>query len=431
MACLEEATVLALVEGRLLTSAAAQAEAHMASCTECRQLISELARGTPSSATGENEPAPTIIAGRYQLERLLGEGGVGSVWAAKHLATRKPVALKFLKRSADERHQRRLLREARAAGAVRHPNVLAIHDVLELEEGSPVLVMDLLEGESLRQRLVRSARLSLSETAAILLPVASAIGAAHAAGIIHRDLKPENIFLCRTRGVQVLDFGIAKLTAREGDAATTSGLTHTGEILGTPYYMSPEQIFGEQDIDARSDLWALGVILYECLSGQRPFQGANVGQVLKAITTGSTPSLAAPGLPREIVALVDRLLARERARRPSDVRSVGGVLGIYANATAIAMPRRRSLWGLAILAAAVLAAAAGYWTWRPAKRTVVPVAALPTPASTMDALPPAPVALPPRPPKESPRPSRVRAAPEPAQPAKLLLPGGVSDQVPF
>jgi serine/threonine-protein kinase len=161
--------------------------------------------------------AGAVVAGRYRLDRRIGEGGMGVVWAATHLRTQKTLALKLLRAAVagDEDTRRRLVREARAACAVQHPNVVAIHDVVELDDGSPVLVMDLLEGESLRDRLTREGVLSLPTLAAILLPVVSAVGAAHALGIVHRDLKPENVFLAREpggrRGVRVLDFGIAKL----------------------------------------------------------------------------------------------------------------------------------------------------------------------------------------------------------------------------
>jgi len=221
-----------------------------------------------------------VIAGRYRLERLVGEGGMGLVYSATHTITRKSVALKFLKVTGDE-HVRRFLREARIAGTVRHPNIVEVHDILQLPGGgAPVMVMDLLRGESLAQRLEREQRVPLHELTAILLPVVSALGSAHALGIIHRDLKPENIFLTRGSaggkdGVKVLDFGIAKLTAQEGDAAS-SGITHTGAVMGTPYYMAPEQVFGEKAIDHRADIWALGVILYECVSGRKPIGGSSL-----------------------------------------------------------------------------------------------------------------------------------------------------------
>jgi serine/threonine-protein kinase len=281
-----------------------------------------------------------LIAGRFRLERRLGEGGMGVVWAATHAVTRKPVALKFLKRSRndDARAVQRFLREARAACAVRHPSVVEVHDVLQLEDGSPVMVMDLLFGETLAQRLTRDRLMSLPELAGIMVHVCSAVGCAHALGIVHRDLKPENIFISQSpsgRAVKVLDFGIAKLTASEGDAAQTGVITGTGAILGTPYYMAPELLFGEKDIDHRADIWALGIILYEALTGERPTRGENVGQIYKVIMTDAIVPFRqrAAHLPGPFVELVDRMLSRDRTRRPADMNAVLSVLAAYTSET--------------------------------------------------------------------------------------------------
>src|SRR5579859_6066357 len=225
----------------------------------------------------------TVIAGRYRLDRQLGQGGMGVVWAATHTITRRAVAMKFLKGPAHARPEmrRRFLREARAASAVKHPSVVEVHDVFELDDETPVMVMDLLTGETLAQRIDTLGKLSIDETAAILLPVVSAVGTAHARGIVHRDLKPENIFLAvNDEGqieVKVLDFGIAKLSTTDGEMLVQSQLTGTGSMLGTPFYSAPEQLFGERHIDQRADVWALGVVLYECLSGQIPVYGENLG----------------------------------------------------------------------------------------------------------------------------------------------------------
>jgi serine/threonine-protein kinase len=274
-----------------------------------------------------------LVAGRYRLVRLLGEGGMGAVWAASHTVTRKLVALKFLKVDPHKPEvRRRFLREARAASVLRHPNVVEVHDILELEDGAPVMVMDLLEGESLGERLKRSGRIPLDELARILVPVVSAVGTAHAAGIVHRDLKPDNIFLARgadgETDVRVLDFGVAKLTATHGDLAQSAGLTRTGDMVGTPYYMSPEQVFGEHDVDHRADVWSLGVILYECLTGERPFRADNVGQLLKRIMLGKPPDYEAAlaGLPAEVIALIGRMLQHDRDQRPRDLIEVDAVL---------------------------------------------------------------------------------------------------------
>jgi serine/threonine protein kinase len=301
-------------------------------------FLREVARA-PTGRTAPPSVVPgSVVAGRFRLERRLGEGGMGVVWAATHAVTRKPVALKFLKRAEhdDRRAVQRFLREARAACAVRHPSVVEIHDVLELDDGSPVMVMELLSGETLAQRLERDRTVPLPELARIMVHVCSALGCAHSLGIVHRDLKPENIFLVQSTAridVKVLDFGIAKLTASEGDAAQSGAMTATGAILGTPYYMAPEQLFGEKDVDHRADIWALGIIFYEALSGSRPTQAENVGQIYKVITTDAMRPLreTAPHLPEPILDLVSRMLERDRARRPVDVREVLGVLSRYTN----------------------------------------------------------------------------------------------------
>jgi hypothetical protein len=277
-------------------------------------------------------------------------------------------------RHGDARH--RFLREARAACAVRHPNVVQVHDVLELDDGSPVMVMDLLDGESLGARLRRSGKLPLAEAARITLQVVSAVGTAHAAGIVHRDLKPDNVFLVlRADGateVKVLDFGIAKLTAVEGDAAQTAGLTATGALLGTPHYMAPEQAFGERDVDHRADVWAIGIMLNEYLSGVLPTRAENVGQILKIVTTGAIRPLEElePSLPREITALVGRMLARERDARPGDLGEVKAVLGRHTDVSVPSFggpvaPRERSKRGvvLAVAATAIAASVAAAVLW--------------------------------------------------------------------
>jgi serine/threonine protein kinase len=280
-----------------------------------------------------------VLAGKYRLEHLLGEGGMGLVWAATHLVTRKRVALKTLhaEAAADPETCRRFVREARAASAVQHPNVVAIHDVFDGDDGAPVLVMDLLDGESLAAHLRRQPVLPIAELARIMLPVVSAVGSAHAKGIVHRDLKPDNIFLAReadgSTRVVVVDFGIAKISSVDVSVPVTGTRTATGSMLGTPHYMSPEQAFGEGDIDHRVDVWALGVILYECLSGRRPTDADNVGQIFKLVTTGGIPSLGktVPTAPRDVIALVDRMLARDRGERVSDLHEVQAVLSRYAD----------------------------------------------------------------------------------------------------
>lgn len=276
-----------------------------------------------------------LIGGRYRLECELGHGGMGSVWAAIHAVTGRPVALKFLR--ADLAHRReasaRLLREARAAVSVSHPNVIEVYDIFDLEDGTPVMVMQLLHGETLGKYLGREAPLSLTNALDLLGPVVSAVGTAHERGVIHRDLKPDNVFLSEELGarrVRVLDFGIAKLAVANVTGNPT--ITRTGAALGTPCYMAPEQAFGESDVDHRADVWAIGAMLYEALSGARPVEGSNLGQVVKSLMTQAiTPiSVMAEDVPERLAELVMRMLAREREERPDDLREVFDVFREYS-----------------------------------------------------------------------------------------------------
>ena len=277
---------------------------------------------------GDTLEAGAVVAKAYRLERVLGEGGMGVVWAAVEIATGRAVALKFLRaeREADPKNQQRLLREARAAMGVAHPNIARVEAVLETDAGVPFMVMELLQGESLRALLTRRGMLGAPECARIMVQVVDAVAAAHASGVVHRDLKPENIFLVNQTDVRVLDFGIAKRIASAEGEAQSASLTSAGMLLGTPLYMAPEQIFGDEDIDARADVWSLGIILYECLAARRPTDGDGFGPIIKRITTGELEPLerARPGLPGRIPRLVGRMLSRKKEERPEleEIREV-------------------------------------------------------------------------------------------------------------
>ena len=258
--------------------------------------------------------------GRYRLESVLGRGGMGTVWRATHTVTGRSVAIKVLDGLSRRDVRGRFVREARASAAIDHPAIVPVHDVLTLDDGTPALVMDLLCGETLRDRLDRAAPLAVAEAGAVVLAIASAIGAAHARGIVHRDLKPENVFLVRGESdgasVRVLDFGVAKVVA--GTAPTTAGVA-----LGTPAYMAPEQALGG-DVDHRADVFALGVILYEVLSGNRPIEGKTPAEITKRLLEdGVTPLEAvAPDAPAVVCALTGRMLARAPEDRPALVEIV-------------------------------------------------------------------------------------------------------------
>jgi serine/threonine-protein kinase len=232
-----------------------------------------------------------ILSGKYRLERELGRGGMGSVWLAQHMTLRSPVAIKLIDPAIAENPEAlsRFLREAQSAASLRSPHVVQILDH-GVDAGVPFIVMELLEGESLAARIEREHRLSPADTARIMTQVCRAITRAHEAGVIHRDLKPDNIFLVRNdeeEVAKVLDFGVAKASSHGMGAAT--GATRTGSVLGTPYYMSPEQAEGMKNIDGRSDLWSLGVIAWECLLGSRPFEAETLGGLLLAICARDIP----------------------------------------------------------------------------------------------------------------------------------------------
>src|SRR3984885_12530207 len=211
-----------------------------------------------------------VVANRFRLGQMLGRGGMGSVWRAMHLGLDIPCAVKFIEGELASlpEAQARFEREAKAAAQLRSPYVVQILDH-GVWEGAPYIAMELLDGEDLDHRLARRGKLPPRETMGIALHVGRALAKAHAAGLVHRDLKPANIFLVKDDEreiAKVLDFGIAKTTTVGVD-----GNTRTGAVLGTPYYMSPEQARGQKGIDHRADLWSFGVVVYQCVTGQLPF----------------------------------------------------------------------------------------------------------------------------------------------------------------
>jgi len=232
-----------------------------------------------------------VLVGRYRLDERLGAGGMGSIWRAHHLVLQAPVAVKLIDREAvpDEETLGRFMREAQSAATLRSPHVVQILDY-GVDDKLPFIVMELLDGENLAQRLRKLGKLGSAETARIVTHIGRAMARAHEANIVHRDLKPENVFLIRNEDeeiAKVLDFGVAKVSV--GEIGEQGSRTRTGSILGTPYYMSPEQAQGNKTVDHRSDLWSLGVIAFECLTGKRPFYSDGLGDLVLQICIRDIP----------------------------------------------------------------------------------------------------------------------------------------------
>jgi len=265
--------------------------------------------------------SPGARLGPYEILSLLGAGGMGVVYRARDPRLGRDVALKVLPDdvAGDTERLERFEHEARAAAALNHPNIAAVYDVGR--EGSvPYVVHELLEGETLRERL-RRGRFQLREALDAAAQTARGLGAAHSKGIIHRDVKPENLFVTREGLVKVLDFGLAKVRrAAETEAPTAAALTQPGDVLGTVSYMSPEQLRGAATVDARSDVFSLGILLYELVSGRRPFDAPSAAETASRILSAEPPPLDAdaPGAPPEIDAILRRALRKEPEARWED-----------------------------------------------------------------------------------------------------------------
>jgi serine/threonine-protein kinase len=261
------------------------------------------------------------IAGRYVLRGLLGHGGMGAVYEAEHLGLGKRVAIKFVdpEFATDEKVVARFAREARAMSAIESAHIVTVFDA-GTEDGRPYLVMELLRGEDLGQRLRRTRRAALAEAMHIVAQVLKGLARAHGAGIVHRDLKPDNVFLVKHDTdplfAKIVDFGISKI---ERPRANTSplALTGRGTVLGTPFYMSPEQAQALPDVDGRTDLYSVGAILFECLTGRPPHTGESYEQIILSICMREAPSVQVydPALPAEVAAFVTRSLLRDRTQR--------------------------------------------------------------------------------------------------------------------
>jgi serine/threonine-protein kinase len=361
------------------------------------------------------------LAGRYEIVRRIGEGGMGAVYEARHTVIGKRVAVKVLleKFLSKSDFVARLLQEARLASSIGHENIVDVTDFGTTDDGRSFVVMEFLDGEALSQLVMREAPLPVERSLRIARQVASALGAAHAKGIYHRDVKPENVYLVR-RGeadfVKVVDFGISKAVKQGGpeEGADAYRLTHTGLLLGTPLYMSPEQARGDEDLDHRVDIWALGVMMYECLTGEVPFRANNyLGIISQVLThTAAPPSKVRPelGIPDAVEAVVMRAMAKDRSQRYAAMadlerdlerllagdQNVGLPLVTPADAAAaraVAPPRR---WHLGVAAALALGVGVSFALSRPPAE-VSPAASVPRTPASGPAAPPVPAPAAPAP----------------------------------
>ena len=287
-----------------------------------------------------------IIADKYQVEGVIGEGGMGLVVSAWHLGLRQRVAIKLLLSDGghiEDAALERFQREARAAARIRSEHVCRVLDVGMLAAGTPYLVMEYLEGCDLADELSRRGRLPAGEAIGYVLEACEALAEAHVAGIIHRDLKPANLFLAHrsngTRCLKLLDFGVSKSMA--GGSLAQLSLTKTSSIVGSPIYMSPEQLNSAKDVDARTDIWALGALTYELITGRPPFFGETIPQLVSQVLNSEPPTLAELGVtvPGGLEGAIRRALSKSRDRRYASVGEFATALGPFAPDDSISVSR--------------------------------------------------------------------------------------------
>ena len=279
------------------------------------------------------------VADKYRIREVLGSGGVGVVVAADHLELEEIVALKFLKRraSSDAVLLKRFMREAKAAARLKSEHATRVMDVGRLDDGSPYMVMEFLNGSDLSAVLTEHRKLPVEVAVDFILQACEAVAEAHSHGIIHRDLKPANLFLTKRADgsplIKVLDFGIAKANSENALEDSAKRLTSSQAMVGSPLYMSPEQIQSPQDVDARSDIWSLGVILYELLTGRPPFDGTTLPTLLAALlsSTAEPMRMRRLDLPEELDRAVLRCLHRDRDQRPQDLGALARDLVPFAS----------------------------------------------------------------------------------------------------
>ncbi len=292
----------------------------------------------PTAPTLPSAPLPqigryqvgSVLSGKYRLDALLGEGGMGAVWRASNLLLELPVAIKLIRADLDRDALRgRLQLEARSVAKVGHAAIVRIYDVGETELGDPFIVMELLQGETLAQMLALG-RISAVRAVQLLLPIIDACSAAHARGVVHRDLKPDNIFIAREdqrTQPKILDFGVAKLTDPR-DA--NHRLTEVGTVVGSPDYMSPEQARGREDVDYRTDIWSLCVLLYEAVTGSPPFAASNYNALLRSIVEDEPKSLTEQAAgDADLWQILKKGLNKDRAQRQRSMAELGRSLAAW------------------------------------------------------------------------------------------------------
>lgn len=299
-----------------------------------------------------------VFEGKYRLDELLGGGGMGSVYRATHLLIDRPVAIKVLSQRfvGDSTAKQRFRREARAAGRMHHPNAVSVTDFGATADGYLYIVMELLEGRTLRDLLAREAPLDVARVVSIMLQTCAAVSAAHDVGLIHRDLKPANIFIEQRSNspatVKVLDFGVAKFAVEEQADDDYQTLTQVGAIIGTPRYMSPEQCSGSGGVTPASDVYSLGIVLYEMLSGVVPFSADTpLALALRHVSEQPRPLREiVPDVPEELEAIAHKALAKRPGDRFADANELrrailkaGQELGLESAANAAAMPSIEAL----------------------------------------------------------------------------------------
>lgn len=292
-------------------------------------------RNTESEMCEGFEPGD-VVGDRYRVVRRIGIGGMGAVYEARHVETQRAVAIKVLlpHLTEDERLAFRFGQEARISASIGHRGIVEVYDLgIDERRGEMFIVMELLEGIELESRLEREGALPVDEVIRIGVELADAVAAAHEHGFVHRDLKPQNVFLANTdQGleiIKVLDFGLAKLLDGQGDDTC---LTRTGEFFGTPLFMSPEQLRNAKDIDGRTDVYSIGVILYQALTGVHPFDAVNLTMLILKVATTSPKPLGElrPEIPHEVSQVVERAMSKERDQRFQSAAELRDALKEYS-----------------------------------------------------------------------------------------------------